>query len=1001
MEEKCVNYRIVIILYVSVRGNGVFQYNLQAGSVSDIINSQLKLTTLPRPYCGMQLATDGKIYIAKSSQFKIDVIDNPNIVGIGCNYQFEYLYLGGRRSRLGLPPFIQTFLQIEDIQFENVCLGDTTNFSLTDIVDSVIWDFGDPASGVNNTSTDLAPIHIFTSPRTYEVTVNITIGTQTASSSVEVIIYEQPIANQPQDILICDNNNDGFYNFDLTSQNSAILNGQNASIFDIEYFASMTNYNGNPITDPSNYTNTTAYIAQTIVASIKNINNGDCEDTTTFKIQVFESPITNQSVPNLSFCDNTSIGTDTDGIVAFDLTQNEASILNGQSAFDFNVSYFTDVALMNQISNPSAYQNTNPTETIYVQVDNKTNANCASQTSFSIAVFELPIVTSVVELKQCDDDLDGFSAFNLNESNNEISSNALNETISFYESQMDAENINNPIPNPTTYTNQIVSTDMVWARVENINGCFRVSQINLIVSTTQIPNTFTRDFYECDDGANTTDGIATFDLSSVNTEIQAMFPVGQQLIIKYYRNQADALSEINPIADITNYQNIGYPNLHDVFIRVDSALDNDCLGLGHHITLHVETVPIAYPITIAEQCDDDGDGMYAFDTSTIETDLLSGQTNVVVTYTDENGNLLPSPLPNPFTTATQTITAKVTNITSQDLDGPCYDETTIAFVVDAAVVAYPVPDIIECDDDRDGQFAFDTSTIQPQILNGQTNVNITYSDENGNDISPLPNPFVTATQTITVRVENPLSAICFDETVINFIVVEQPVLNMDEIWLICEDGIIEIIADSGFDEYAWSTGENTQSIIVDEAGTYQVTVSNIYRDLRCETSKTIAVVESNIATITNVEMVDWTQNDNVIIVQVDGNGEYEYSLDGFNYQDSNEFTNLNIDDYTIYVRDKNGCGIVTEEVYLLYYPKFFTPNNDGYNDTWQLINSNREPNNKIYIFDRYGKLLKQLSPTDLGWDGSISGNILPTNDYWFLLERQNGKHYRGHFTLKK
>lgn len=1185
------------LLYVSLIGNAVYQYDLQAGSSTDVINSQLQLTSLPRPYGALQLATDGKIYIAKNNQFYIDVIDNPNIVGLGCNYQFEHLYLGGQRSKFGLPPFIQTFLLIDDIQFENVCFGDTTSFSLTDTVDIATWNFDDPASGINNTSTDLAPTHVFSAPGTYEVSVNVTIGTQSASSTISVTIYEQPTATQPQNILMCDNDNDGFYGFDLTQNENTILNGQSTSVFDVTYYPSMTDYtNDNPITDTNNYTNTTAYTSQTIVASIRNINNTDCEDITTFNIEVFELPIPSVIIPSLSFCDNTSVGTDTDGIIEFDLTQNEISILNGQSATDFTINYYTDSGLTNQINNPSAYQNTNTQETIYVQVLNDDNTNCTAQTSFDIEVFELPTVAPVVTLRQCDDDLDGFSVFNLAEVNAELSVNHLNETITFYETQTNAENANNPITNTTTYANQTVSTDMVWARVENANNCHRTAQVNLLVSTTQIPNTYTRDFYQCDDGTDITDGITTFDFSSVDTEIEALFPVGQQLIINYYGNQADALSETNPIADISNYQNIGYPNQQDIFIRVDSALDNDCLGLGHHITLNVETVPIANSVTIPEQCDDDGDGMYAFDTSNIETALLNGQANVTVAYFDGLGNPLSSPLPNPFLTASQAITARVVNATSQDSDGACFDETQITFTVDAAAVAYAASDFIECDDDNDGQFDFNTSNVEATVLNGQTGMIVTYTDEDGNALpSPLPNPFTTDSQTITVRVENQLSAICFDETTITFtvseqpianpvandfvcddvsndgvhtftlsdydaqilngqsqtvfeifyfdnntdaqssinslpnsyvvnstsqsifariqninnpdcfeitsfelgvhylpianqpedilvcddetndeietfdlsvqdsvildgqssmdnvityhlsltdaennanaisenftntenpqtvyvrlennnypdcytttsfqvVVNEQPVLEMQEQWPICEGDTVEIIADAGYDQYLWSTGETSHSIIVDTAGTYEVKVTNSYGNLSCSTTKTVTVTNSNIATITDIETVDWTQNNNTITVFVEGNGDYEYSLDGFIYQDSNEFTNLTIDEYTIYIKDKNGCGITTETVYLLYYPRFFTPNNDGYNDTWQIINSNREPNNKIYIFDRYGKLLKQLSPTEIGWDGTYNGSRLPSNDYWFMLERQNGKTYRGHFTLKR
>ncbi|MEE1974390.1 T9SS type B sorting domain-containing protein, partial [Maribacter flavus] len=76
----------------------------------------------------------------------------------------------------------------------------------------------------------------------------------------------------------------------------------------------------------------------------------------------------------------------------------------------------------------------------------------------------------------------------------------------------------------------------------------------------------------------------------------------------------------------------------------------------------------------------------------------------------------------------------------------------------------------------------------------------------------------------------------------------------------------------------------------------------------------------------------------------------------------------------------------TEDVYLLYYPKFFTPNDDGDNDFWQIKNSAREPLNKLYIYNRYGKLIVQLNPNDFGWDGTYNGNNLPSDDYWFLLE---------------
>jgi len=782
------------ILYVSGL-DGLAQFDITLPNAFDIIWSVTFLSNeiTNNEWGALQLATDGKIYITRAALDgfpninTLSVINNPDVIGTGCDFQQDVIPLGSGIAKNGLPPFIQSFFLV-GIVAENTCLGNATQFqaNISESYDSILWDFGD-----SSTSSLETPSHTYTSPGTYTVTVTITAGTNTTSDTTEVIIYEQPIANQPSNILICDDTNDGFYNFDLTTQNTSILNGQSDATFDINYYASISDFNsGNAITTPEVYTNTTSYTSQTIIASIYNTENNQCEDSTTFMIQVFESPTPNMNVPNISTCDNTSVGTDNDGIIQFDLTQNETTILNGQSETTFSVNYFTDAGFTNEITNPNAYQNISANETIYVQVVNNNNSSCIGQTSFNIEVYELPTITSIVELKQCDDDLDGYSIFNLNEVINEISTNANLETITFYESQIDAENENNSITNTNSYTNESVSTDTVWARIENNNSCFRTSQINLTVSTTQIPNTFTRNFYECDDALNgtTTDGITAFDFTIVNTEIQALFPSGQQLIISYYRNQTDALTEQNPIADISNYRNIGSPTTQNIYIRVDSALDNDCLGLGHHITLHVETVPVANTVVIPEECDADGDNMFEFDTSTIEATLLNGQTNVNVTYIDGSGNPLSSPLPNPFISVSQTITARVTNTNSLDTDGACFDETAIVFTVEAAATANTVASLSNCDDDSDGLADFNTSTIETTVLNGQTGMNVTYTDETGNALpSPLPNPFTTASQTITVKVENPLNAICFDETTIDFIVYETPTafpVNND---IVCDD----------------------------------------------------------------------------------------------------------------------------------------------------------------------------------------------------------------------
>jgi gliding motility-associated-like protein len=106
------------------------------------------------------------------------------------------------------------------------------------------------------------------------------------------------------------------------------------------------------------------------------------------------------------------------------------------------------------------------------------------------------------------------------------------------------------------------------------------------------------------------------------------------------------------------------------------------------------------------------------------------------------------------------------------------------------------------------------------------------------------------------------------------------------------------------------------------------------------------------------------------------------------------------------VRDKNGhCDPAPINAVIINYPKFFTPNGDGFNETWNiphLLSTN--PNAPIFIFDRYGKLLKEISPATGGWNGTYNGQPLPSTDYWFTVdydEKGTSKVFKSHFSLKR
>lgn len=184
-----------------------------------------------------------------------------------------------------------------------------------------------------------------------------------------------------------------------------------------------------------------------------------------------------------------------------------------------------------------------------------------------------------------------------------------------------------------------------------------------------------------------------------------------------------------------------------------------------------------------------------------------------------------------------------------------------------------------------------------------------------------------------------------------------------------------------------------------EAGSYTLRVSKMSNGITCENSFSFNLTRSALPQIQRVNYGELGTNYIEIIASGDGN--FEYSIDNINYQDSNYFTNIEGGNYTVSVRDKEGCGEDSSEVTIIDYPKFFTPNDDGFNDYWQIKGISKFPNSKIFIYDRYGKLLKQLSASSLGWDGFYTGKKMNSSDYWFKVDLDNGTSFSGHFTLKR
>ena len=296
---------------------------------------------------------------------------------------------------------------------------------------------------------------------------------------------------------------------------------------------------------------------------------------------------------------------------------------------------------------------------------------------------------------------------------------------------------------------------------------------------------------------------------------------------------------------------------------------------------------------------------------------------------------------------------------------------------------------------------------------------VNYFDANGNALpSPLPNPFVTATQNITAKVINPLNANCSATSILSFVVIPIPNidLNLDgkNNELVCSNlSSFFVTLNAGFQDnsstsdftYSWTKdglnlGTNSPILEVNTVGLYTVEVTN---QSGCSRTRTITVFASNIATINSIDIVDLTDV-NSITVNTTGPGNYQYSLDDLNglWQDSNFFDNVPAGIHEIFINDKNGCGVVSKEVVVVGVPKYFTPNNDSYNDSWGIKGITKYPNAIINIFDRYGKFIKTLTFSIPTWDGTLNGSALPADDYWYVLKLDDKQpEIRGHFSLKR
>ena len=901
----------------------------------------------------------------------------------------------------------------------------------------------------------------------------------------EIIVESLPFANELTILRQCDgddpldtNSEDGKFPFDVSEIQNKLLDGQNGVT--TYYFDENDVFIGNILPDIFETT------SQTITITVENNSDLKCSDSTTLEFIVDDSPEFYEIIIPSNCDDGVS---DIDGYSEFDTSLITQTLLTNpvtsqiQSLDDYSVSYTYidedgDTQVSNELPNPFNTQS----QTVSVIVTNNINNSCIISDEIEFIVTPLPVINeNLIKIEQCDDgkgiENDGVTLHNLTESQSLFSSNFSKETFEYYSD----ENLTQKIDNPTAFYNDPLY-DEVWIKITTENGCERISKtqngnerlkIEITVGASEISETFIEDnntlYSVCEDSdALNQDGLSVFSssvLKEINDKLIASKAIFQDQNIKVtlHRNSTDGLTGDNPISLNEDFTN-STPNVQEIWARIVNIdiTKFTCLGFAKVGELYVEPKPIANPVTIEKQCDGDNpldldsqDGVYPFDVSLIEEQVLNGQTNATVTYFNEDGTQIENFGP-VFETDSQTITIKVEreadNPNILNPDGLCYDVTTLEFTVNDSPEAYPVIISPHCDGDDgksdiDGFDNFDTSEVIDLLTTNpisgisqdltKLNIEFTYLDELGSiqSDSKLPNPFNTKTQTVSVTIENPLNLNCIINEEIDFIVNPLPSFDIDDEIIVClnpiPDNPLEIgtynwngANDPSIYNYSWSRvdlngvddsayNETTETIKVDKGGVYTVIVEDAITF--CTRSKSITVTESEMAKISLDDItVDDLKNDNTNTITIDtlnlGIGDYEFSLDeAFGpYQDEPVFESIRPGIHTIYIRDKNsyytydyGCGIAQIDVSVIGYRKYFTPNGDGINETWKIlgIRSDFNAGSKVYIFDRFGKLLKELDPLTNGWDGTYLGKPMPATDYWFRTYLEDGREFKGHFSL--
>ncbi len=809
-----------------------------------------------------------------------------------------------------------------------------------------------------------------------------------------LIIPDIATPNNPEQ---CDDTSaDGFEDFDLTLLETDVLNGLDPSEYTIGFFPTRMDaeIKANQLITP--YTNTAP--TEDIFVCVENNTTG-CVNIVSFQITVLPVPTTGTPM-DLEQCANLLTV-----LPEFDLTVNTADIVNGQSPVTVTYHELRSEADAGTNSvNATNYTVISDPQTIFYRIEFD-DTGCHNIGDFVLRTVQPPTINTPADQENCDSG-DGTASIDLVTLDNTITGGAA-FAVSYHSSQPDAENGSNALPTNYSYS----ADETIFVRVEDTaSPCINLTSFELIFN--ELPVLGSADDIDLNDDLSD-DLVEVFDLTANDADILDTLNPGD-FTISYYSSLMDAQNKLNALP--SNYQNTISPQT--IFVCVENN-DTGCASITD-FDLIVNPIPDAITGTTLIECDQDEDNVASFQLSENNAELRNNQTDVTITYYESQNNaenaineLDPDSYDN--TSDPQTIHYRI-----EFDDTGSFNIGTFQIETIGAPTAM-MPDEFEDCDSGDGTISIDLLQFETEITQGEPDTSISFyttDDDAINQTNEVSTPFVYEDDTVLfVRVDSDITE-CVNFTTLNLLFNELPEPQLFNQFVLCVgpggellQGPVELTTglDPGLFTFQWFldgqaiTDATDADYLATEIGNYEVeAIDSMTGCVGMATTnvRSIGLPENYDVSVLS-ENYDKTHN---VQATVNSDGNYLFRLDDGPYVTDGLFENIQPGPHTVSIREASGCGEVTIDVFVFGYPDFFTPNGDGFNDRWNIVGGSQFPNTQLYIFDRYGKLVKQISADSAGWDGNSNGQPLPGSDYWFKIQYDdNGVQAEatGHFALKR